>query len=246
MPEPLSPERPLRLKGPNGPLAAVLHAASPHRLVLMAHGFTGTKVENGRLFVQTARALASRGISALRFDFWGSGESGGEFCDMSPNTEIADLHFLIRWATRRYPAVGVLGLSFGGAVSICTCVEHPEVGALVTWSSVPSFRSWRNDRPPGRRSRNPLEPGPQFWSDRPRIDVPEAYARLAMPKLQIQGDQDLPSFLERFREYFPNAAAPKKHLVLRGADHVFTTWSHRRTAIARTAEWFDRWLKPAA
>ncbi|MEI6561336.1 MAG: hypothetical protein WCO68_04525, partial [Verrucomicrobiota bacterium] len=104
-------EKLLKIKGPNGALAAVLHPADPEKIVLFAHGYTGTKCESGRLFVQTARALAEAGISALRFDFWASGDSEGGFEEVSPNTEIADLHSVIAWArSRRFSEIGVLGL----------------------------------------------------------------------------------------------------------------------------------------
>ncbi len=231
---------------PNGPhrLASVLHDAGKERLVVMAHGFTGNKSEQGRLFVQAARAFAATGLSVLRFDFMGSGDSSGEFHAMTPNTEIADLHAILDWAhAHKYRRIGVLGLSFGGAVSICAVADRPtgEIAALCTWSSVPSFRTWRPE--PQREdlsAENVLRVGRRFYSDRPKCDVPEAYARLPMPKLQIQGDRDLPGFRKEFEAFFTHAQPPKKHLVLAGADHVFTTARDRRRVIAETAKFFQR------
>lgn len=227
-------------------LAAVHHRANGPAVVVMAHGFTGNKAEAGRLFVSTARALASSGISALRFDFMGSGDSSGSFEQMTPKTEIADLHAVIDWASRRYQRVGVLGLSFGGAVSICTVEarEAGEISALCTWSSVPSFKFWR-PAPSGSDldPENPERVGKKFFSDRPRRDVPEAYQRLTLPKFQIQGDSDLPGFRETFEEFFPAAREPKQHLILPGADHVFTRVSDRHRVIAETVRFFRKWLQ---
>ncbi|HVU31926.1 MAG TPA: alpha/beta fold hydrolase [Opitutaceae bacterium] len=227
-------------------LAAVLHDAGRARLVVLAHGFTGHKGENARLFVDCARALAARGISALRFDFMGSGDSSGNFDEMTPNTEIADLHAVLDWArTQRFRRIGVLGLSFGGAVSICTVAQRPagDIAALCTWSSVPGFAFWRATPEPAQLDRqNVSRVGRRFYSDRPKLDVPQAYASLALPKLQIQGDADLPGFRERFEEFFPAASAPKRHLVLPGADHVFTRAADRRRVIAETTRFFARTL----
>lgn len=229
-------------------LAAILHRAAPHnrRLVILAHGFTGLKSETGRLFVVTARALADRGIDALRFDFMGSGDSSGEFTAMTPCTEMADLNAVIDWACRRgYRRIGVLGLSLGGAVSICTVAgrDAGEIAALCTWSSVPSFASWRRQTDDVLLApQNCNRVAPRFFTDRPKTDVPAAYAAISCPKLQIQGDRDLPGFVKGFKVNMSRAPEPKKHIILPGADHVFTRASDRRKVISLTATFFAKHL----
>lgn len=232
-------------------LAAVLHIPrkTTRGLVILSHGFTGNKSENGRLFVTMARSLAAAGFAALRFDFWGSADSNGEFYQMTPNTEISDLKNVIRWAHQQgWDNIGLLGVSFGGAVSICTASQIPEgaVRTLVTWSSVPSFKFWRSMPDPSPNqvtSENPIHVvGKKFFTDRPKVDVPEAYVRLNLPKLQIQGDNDIPGFREEFSKYFPVARGVKKHVVIPGGDHVFTTWKHRKQVVAHTTKWFEKYL----
>jgi alpha/beta superfamily hydrolase len=239
------PETPFILRTPRAHLAAVLHRAPGRRLVILCHGFTGAKTESGRLFVQTARALQKAGINALRFDFMGSGDSSGDFNQMTPNTQIRDALDVLRWARRRYKKIAFLGLSFGGGTVICAAYQaRPRPDALLTWSSVPGFRWWRSDVPAGEKpsAANPLAPGKRFWTDRPKIDVPEAYVALDIPRLQIQGDQDLPEFRERFAAYCPQNNPLVRHLVLPGADHVFTTWEHRRRVIAESVRWLRKHL----
>lgn len=232
-------------------LAAALHVPKKKvkGLVILSHGFTGNKSENSRLFVTTARELAKAGIAALRFDFWGSGDSSGEFYQMTPNTEINDLKNVIRWAHQQgWDNIGLLGLSCGGAVTICTASQIPDnaIQTMVTWSSVPSFEFWRSSKsinPSEYTAENPAHVvGKKFFTDRPKIDVPEAYVRLNLPKLQIQGDNDIPGFREEFAKYFPVARGPKQHVVLPGGDHVFTTWKHRQKVIALTVKWFAKYL----
>lgn len=48
-------------------------------IVLFCHGYRGTAVGPNRFFVRAARALAEQGISSLRFDQYGSGNSAGDF-----------------------------------------------------------------------------------------------------------------------------------------------------------------------
>ncbi len=241
---PTLPETPFLLKTPGGTLSAVLHRASGKgkKLVILCHGFTGTKVESGRLFVQTARAFREAGIDALRFDFWGSGESEGEFNQMTPNTQVRDALAVLSWGRRRYGKVALLGLSFGGATAICAthqakAAQKPD--ALLTWSSVPSLRWWNVIPPtaPAPSTANPLAPGKRFYTDRPKVDVPEAYVSLRLPRLQIQGDNDLPEFRERFTTFCPKNDPLVRHLVVPGADHVFTRWEHRRRVIAESVRW---------
>lgn len=239
------PETPFILRTPRAHLAAVLHRAPGKGLVILCHGFTGTKTESGRLFVQMARALQKAGINALRFDFMGSGDSSGDFNQMTPNSQIRDALDVLAWGRRRYKKVAFLGLSFGGGTVICASYQarlRPD--ALLTWSSVPGFYWWRTAVPAGEKpsAGNPLVNGKRFYMDRPKVDVPEAYVLLDIPRLQIQGDQDIPEFVDRFAAFSPKNDPLVRHLVLPGADHVFTTWKHRRRVIAESVRWLKKQL----
>ncbi len=227
-------------------LAAVHHVASKKRVVICSHGYTGDKTEHFRLLVTLGRALAEKKYSVLRFDFMGSGDSTGDFSEMSPNTEIRDLHNVIRWAKRAgYEKIGLFGLSFGGAVTICTAQQSKPglISCIVTWSAVPSFEWWRMN-PVAVASEHKLaaNPGKHFFIDRPKVDVPEAFCSLTLPKLQCQGTADLEGFRETFESYFPDALAPKKHLVIPDGDHTFSLDAHRRRARNATLKWFEKYL----
>jgi alpha/beta superfamily hydrolase len=239
------PETPLVIRTPHAHLSAVLHRAPGKRLVILCHGFTGTKTESGRLFVHTARALQKAGVNALRFDFMGSGDSSGDFSQMSPDTQIQDTLDVLSWAQRRYTKIALLGLSFGGATVICA-VQQARVrpDALLTWSSVPSFRWWLPVAPKEAApvAGNPLIPGRRFYTDRPKVDVPEAYVLLDVPRLQIQGDRDIAGFRDRFAAFCPKNDPLVRHLVLPGADHVFSKWEDRRRVIAESVRWLKKHL----
>lgn len=121
------------------------HDFSPARrypAVMMWHGFTGNRVEPHRLFVKTARRLAGEGFIVARFDFIGSGESDGEFADVTPETEIQDALQVISWMSAQ-PGVdrtrlGLIGLSMGGLVSACAASRSQQIRALVLWAATAS------------------------------------------------------------------------------------------------------------
>jgi alpha/beta superfamily hydrolase len=238
-------QKPFILKTKTAQLSAVLHPAAGSRLVILCHGFTGHKLEHNRLFLHTARALQKAGLNVLRFDFMGSGDSSGEFSQMSPNTQVRDTLDVLAWGRRRYKKVALLGLSFGGATVICASYQAKvKPNALLTWSSVPDFKWWEpKPRPEWKTMRdNPMVPGLSFFRDRPKVNVPEAYVALNIPRMQIQGDQDIPEFRERFEAYCPKSDPLVQHLVIPGADHVFGQGTHRRRVIAESARWLRKQL----
>jgi alpha/beta superfamily hydrolase len=119
-----------------------LPAAAPNRptpAVVLFHGFTGHRMEAHGIFVKCSRALAKAGIASLRFDFYGSGESDGEFREMTLRGEIADgraaVDFLRGQAGIDPERVGLLGLSLGGAVA-ATLAPSVHAKVLVLWSAV--------------------------------------------------------------------------------------------------------------
>ncbi|MBI5684768.1 MAG: alpha/beta fold hydrolase [Verrucomicrobia bacterium] len=127
-------------------LVGILHRPEPaasrarRPAILFLHGFTGQKAEAHRLFVKTARALAHAGFIALRFDFRGSGDSGGEFEEVAVSGWRQDaraaLDVLLRQQGVDASRVGVIGLSMGGAVACHLAAGEPRVRSLALWSAV--------------------------------------------------------------------------------------------------------------
>ena len=108
--------------------------------VLMCHGFTGDRVESHFIFVKMARRLADAGFFVMRFDFRGSGESEGDFSDMTIPAEIDDARVALAWL-RGQPEVdpkrvSLLGLSMGGAVATSLAGEDEDIAGLILWSAL--------------------------------------------------------------------------------------------------------------
>lgn len=115
-------------------------------VVLMMHGFTGSKneftiagTETG-LYAFMADRLAEADIASLRIDFTGSGESSGEWEDTTFSSQIADaidvFDYLQTLPKVDGSRIGILGYSQGGLVGAHLAAARPEADAVVLWAPV--------------------------------------------------------------------------------------------------------------
>ncbi len=167
-------ERYVELRRPAGRLRGMLHLPErpafrpPWPAVALFHGFTGSRMEARFLFVSFSRLLARQGIASARFDFMGSGESDGEFQDVTLSGEIADAGAVLDWLAR-VPGVDprrllLLGLSAGGTVAGCLAGDAAvaDAGAggrgiqlrgLVLWSAAGEISERIRERAEALRER---------------------------------------------------------------------------------------------
>jgi alpha/beta superfamily hydrolase len=127
---------------PAAGLRGIWHRAAGTRArpaVLLLHGFTGQRTEEGRLFVLTGRALARAGIDCLRCDFRGSGDSDGDFDAMTLTSELADARAALAWLLRQTridrARLGLIGLSLGSVVAQLLAARA-QPAALVLWAGI--------------------------------------------------------------------------------------------------------------
>ncbi|WP_089727753.1 alpha/beta hydrolase family protein, partial [Candidatus Thiosymbion oneisti] len=120
----------------------------PYPIVVMLHGFSGNKdgfsqplQETGEtMYGRTARVFAENGIASLRIDFRGSGESDGDFADMTFTRQISDTLTAIEYAAN-LPRIdsermGLLGRSQGGLVAATAAARDDRIDSAVLWVAV--------------------------------------------------------------------------------------------------------------
>ncbi len=132
--------------GSQGRISAVLETPDSLKegdkipAVILCHGFIGSK--NDTLIVELSKALTSRGIAAVRFDFDAHGQSEGDFAKMSIDTELADAKAVFDYLkTRPYvAAIGAAGHSQGGVIAAMLACDkgYPSVraAALISTAAV--------------------------------------------------------------------------------------------------------------
>lgn len=108
---------------------------APGPVVLCCQGLSGNRKV---VFPDIAAHFASRGISSLRFDYSGYGDSEGERGWIDPRARVDDalsaLAFLIDREGLKSHGIGVYGHSYGGAVAIHVAARDQRVGAAVSIS----------------------------------------------------------------------------------------------------------------
>ncbi len=111
-------------------------------IVVIAGPFAEEKKAAQRALVAASRAFAAANYDVLRFDWSGTGDSGGTFAEAGIEKWLADLRAVLDTAKQMSEApITLLGLRFGAALAWQIATEI-EVENLVLWEPVVSGSSY--------------------------------------------------------------------------------------------------------
>lgn len=132
----------------------------PFPTVIFFHGFTVDKVGMMRLHELFARECVKAGFACVRFDFYGCGESDGDFNEMTVGHEIEEGKAIYEWCQKQpfcQPEnVFLTGHSMGGLVTGCLApVLQPK--AIVLWA--PALNMYYGAAVRARTMKGPTEHG---------------------------------------------------------------------------------------
>jgi alpha/beta superfamily hydrolase len=223
--------------------------------VVFFHGFTGDRMESHWLFVKCARALAEAGMASLRFDFYGSGESDGDFSEATLRGEISDARAAVEFF-RQQPGIdpgriALIGISLGGAIA-ASIASRVRAQALTLWAAVARLEELRAlaqkiARPIPERSGfveyNANVISLQFLDRIEKINPLREIARFRRPTLIIHGSQDDTVPPSAAEDYFQAAGSQtKERIIIPGADHTFASVLWERQVIERSVDWLRAFL----
>jgi dienelactone hydrolase len=199
----------------------VYRAQKARGSVIICHGFKG--FAHWAFFPYLAKSIAEKGLTAITFDFSGSGigrdrESFTDLEAFATNTfsrEQEDLEVLVDYLRRKKIITGkfgMLGHSRGGATAIVyTAATDSDVNALVTWAAISYTNRWSDDdmrtwRRRGyaeitnSRTGQVLRLGTDLLDDvelhlKTKLNIEAAAAKVKVPWLIIHGtaDETVPS-----------------------------------------------------
>jgi alpha-beta hydrolase superfamily lysophospholipase len=214
-------------------VAGVLHLPDelPSACVIACHGMGASKDSDKYLLL--GRELPAAGLALARFDFRGSGESGGLPRDATIESRIADLEEVLAHLSTQ-PELdgrfGLLGSSLGGYVALWAAsrVASGASVPVVTWNAPAALRELAHA--------DPGESGAALVAEVRRgahADAPAGVARLLV--IQAGRDEVVPP--AHGRVLFDRARDPKRLHVIAGADHRLTEPTHRREAVEESQRW---------
>lgn len=233
-------------------LVGMMHGEMGDSAIILCHGMLSAK--DGSKHELIAAALEARGLSSLRFDFAGRGDSEGSLFDLSYSNEVADLEAAIDFLTGRgVQTLGLFGSSMGGAVALMAAARDERVVAIATIAAV-AHPAAVGERYPMEveawRKRGYIDTdagciGRDFYDDAVTHDVLAAVRILHAPLLVLHGDQDQVVPTSDAHDIASTARNASLEIVF-GADHRFTNPIHLRPAITRICDFFVEHLGTTA
>jgi dipeptidyl aminopeptidase/acylaminoacyl peptidase len=230
--------------------------------VLMCHGLAGHKTGKYRLYVLLAEKLALAGIASLRIDFRGSGDSEGDFNDMTLEGEVSDaLKGLEYLETSPYidnKRIGIFGRSVGGIVALIAANQHRHISSLATWAPLFDGHQWMDkwnllhsaeiseEHRMAMMRVNGQVPGYEFFRQLFKIDMKDELQALEnVPLLHIHGEHDVVVSMEhaaRFEKARKKAENITQFIRLPQSDHDFSHPVEQEQALNETCNWFLKTL----
>lgn len=233
-------------------IAAIELVSSAHQaLVIVCHGFRGRKENRDRIF-GLAQRLNQIGYGVIAFDFLGSGDSDGDFADISLSGQADDLKVIIDYVCTKYSLpVFLLGRSFGGSTVLVGGAGDDRIKGYIFWST-PVFlaetfkailgeyylRLKRGETVHLQDDYSQFYLGPQIVADFDQHNIDKLIGKLGnRPVLIIHGEND--QTVNKQNAHYLHSRALNSELVLvKDADHSFTNQHHYRETI--TINWLTR------
>jgi len=206
--------------------------------VIASHGLLSSK--NSEKYIALGERIAKEGISMLRFDFRGIGESEGRMEDDTVSRRITDLGAAMKFVKSRYDLgnrIGLLGSSLGGYISLIKASTEKEIRAVVIWATPFHLDDLKSNK--GAEG-HPL-PEEAFFRDLPKHRLLPVCPKVSNCMV-IHGEEDELVPVDQAWEIFNSLGAPKEIHIIEGADHRLTDPEHRQRAMELSIAWFKKYL----
>jgi alpha/beta superfamily hydrolase len=233
--------------------------------VIILHGYTGNRIGDHQLFVKAARHFCEHGMACLRFDFRGSGESQGDFADVTVDGEISDalaaIRFLRSYDEIDQTGIGLVGLSLGGSVAACVSA-HLTVSSVALWAPwvfvdilverggeiVKDPYAWlpKNFRDAikrqGKVDIGGFMRGKAYFESLKQIDPLREIVKYEGPVLIIHGSEDEVVSPVNSDLIYDTIKGRRRLIVIDDADHSFSSAHWEKQVIEETRIWFEQTL----
>ncbi len=224
---------------------------------IFAHCFTCTR--HSLAATRISRALATRGIAVLRFDFTGLGDSEGDFANAGFARSVDDLLAAAAFLAQTIaPPTLLIGHSLGGAAALVAASRIDSLKALVTLGApsdaINILKSIDGDLAPIERdgegevaiAGRPFRISAAFLAQAREASIIDAVANLRIPLLFAHAPKDEIVSINHAGTLFQAAKHPKSFLSLEDADHLLTSAADANWVAECITAWAARHLPDAA
>jgi len=225
----------------------------PTAYALFAHCFTCSK--NLQAVTNISRALTSKGIAVMRFDFTGLGESEGDFADTNFSSNVEDLICAADYLKSEYEAPKIIiGHSLGGAAVLMAASLLDSIEAIATIGAPadpPHVKHlFQNSLEEINESGfakvsiggRPFTIKKQFIDDLENNDLPKTISELKKPLIVFHSPQDEIVDIKNAEKIYTSAHHPKSYVSLDRADHLLTNKRDATYVGEVIASWADRYV----
>lgn len=237
------------------PLSAV---KSP--VVLFCHGLAGHKIGKHRMYVSLAECLSRVGIASFRFDFRGSGDSEGNFSDMTLVGEVNDAYNALLYLEKQprieSERIGIFGRSFGGAIAVMAAHRYGKCKTMALWAPVFNAKQWEEQwelfetHQIDEETRHNLMringqlPSIKFYREMFKMNIEKDLKSLEnSPLLLVHSESDPLVNIEHSNLYLNarrNCPGKTEFISLPHSDHDFNHPEEKLHAIRTTCQWFAK------
>ena len=227
--------------------------------VVLVHG-AGAMREEGGFFTRLADGLAEAGVSSLRYDLRGHGESDGRREEVTLSAHLNDIRVAlayVRQATAGASRISLLGTSFGGGLAAYYAAQQPGgLARLVLLNPQLDYKSryidqkphWSSDFLDDEIARVLSEQG--YISHRPGVKHGRALLnevfwlqphavldKITAPTLMVHGTEDTFIPIESSRAATRQLQVEHKLVEIDGAQHGFAVHDDPTYADPQSQEW---------
>lgn len=181
-------------------------------IIILCHGFSSSK--ESATYPALEKFFNEKNIATFRFDFYGHGESGGKFEDITVSEGMDDILSAIQFLKQQgYKKIGLFGSSYGGFTAILAAAHAPELFVLLLKCPVSDYfgklmaklchteirewkeKGWTSYVSSDGRKQNKLNY--TFFADPNNDKGYDAAKKIMIPTLIMHGDVDTTVPLEQ-------------------------------------------------
>ena len=199
-------------------IKAIIHYKS-NKFILCCHGLYSNK--DSKKYIELAEIALKNGISCIRFDFRGCGESNGKFEDSTLSNRIKDVNEVVKYIKNKYHAkISLFGSSFGGMVAISYSYLN-KIKPLVLISTPYKIEGIKN-----------------FESS--KYNILDMVSKLSHV-LIMHGKKDEVVPVTHAEKIYRMLKEPKKFLLF-NTDHSFSDEKERKIALEEAVKWIKFYI----